>query len=392
MKMNHAGLRWVPLVALLCLSACSEETSTDDPGSTGDPWYPIVDTGQAACYDNSSEIAWPAIGEAFFGQDAQFADHPSSYTVSDDGLTVLDHVTGLTWQQGYASRKSWTAAMATAASLNSARFGGYADWRLPTIKELFSLWDASAGWPYLDTEVFAYDPQSSPHGIFWSSTKYSGLLESANDPATGAQMAFGVNFSTGHIKAYAIIASAPTHFTRCVRGESYGLSDFQDNGDSTVTDHATGLMWARSDSGAGMDWQQALAYAQTQNTANYLGHSDWRLPNTKELQSLVDYSRSPGATDAAQVGPAIDPLFACTSITNEAGDADYPYYWTSTSAIAQANEEYVFAWYVAFGRAVGSDGRDLHGAGAVRFDAKVPGQAGGESRYYNFVRLVRNVD
>jgi hypothetical protein len=392
MRKGSTSARLIPVAALLCLSACSEGDSTDDSGSTGDPWYPIVDTGQASCYDNSSEIAWPAAGEAFYGQDAQFADLPSSYVVSDDGLTVLDNVTGLTWQQGYASRKSWTAAKATAASLNSARFGGYSDWRLPTIKELYSLWDASAGWPYLDTEFFAYDPQSSPHGICWSSTPSAGLLESTDDPETGAQMAYGVNFSTGHIKAYAIVASAPTHFARCVRGGGYGLSDFQDNGDSTVTDHATGLMWARTDSGSGMDWQQALAYVQTRNAAHDLGHGDWRLPNTKELQSLVDYTRSPGATNAAQVGPAIDPIFTCTPITNEAGDADYPYYWTSTSAIAQANEAYVFAWYVAFGRAVGSDGRDLHGAGAVRFDAKVPGQAGGESRYFNFVRLVRNAD
>ena len=50
------------------------------------------------------------------------------------------------------------------------------------------------------------------------------------------------------------------------------------------------------------------------------------------------------------------------------------------------------AWYVAFGRAVGSDGKDLHGAGAVRFDAKAIGAPGGESRYVNYVRLVRDAD
>ena len=204
-------------------------------------------------------------------------------------------------------------------------------------------------------------------------------------------MAFGVNFDTGHIKAYATDVG-PTHFARCVRGDSYGVNDFVDNGDGTITDRATGLMWAQADSASGMDWQHALAYAQTQSASKYLGHDDWRLPNTKELQSLVDYTRSPGATDAAHVGPAIDPLFTSTPITNEAGDADYPWYWTSTSVTAQANGAYVFAWYVAFGRAVGSDGKDLHGAGAVRFDAKVIGEPGGESRYVNYVRLVRDAD
>jgi len=76
------------------------------------------------------------------------------------------------------------------------------------------------------------------------------------------------------------------------------------------------------------------------------------------------------------VGPAIDPMFTCTPITNEAGAADYPWYWTSASAVAQADGTYAFAWYVAFGRAVGADENDLRGAGAVRFDAKVPGQPG----------------
>jgi hypothetical protein len=354
--------------------------------------YPIVDTDQTTCYDNSTEIACPAPGAAFCGQDAQFADSTPSYTKSGDGKTVHDNVTGLTWQQGYESGKNWTGAKAVPAALNAAKYGGYTDWRLPTIKELYSIWRGSPGWPYLDLSYFAH-PNDSPHSIFWSSTKYSGLLESTEGsmPGTaGAEMAFGVNFDTGHIKAYAFVGAAPPHFVRCVRGDSYGVNDLRNNGNGTITDQATGLMWAQADSASGMDWQHALAFAETQNAANYLGHDDWRLPNTKELKSLVDYTRSPGATDAAHVGPAIDPMFTCTPITNEAGDADYPWYWTSTSVNPENDEGYVFAWYVAFGRAVGSDGKDLQGAGAVRFDAKVPGQTGGQSRYYNYVRLVRD--
>lgn len=89
-----------------------------------------------------------------------------------------------------------------------------------------------------------------------------------------------------------------------------------------------------------MDWEHALAYAQTQNSANYLGHNDSRVPNAKELQSLVDYTRSPYATNAANVGPAINALFSCTCILNDGGKADYPYYWTSTSAMSLANGSY----------------------------------------------------
>ena len=355
--------------------------------------YSIVDTGQSKTFDETKEIPAPSPGQAFYGQDAQFSDTQPSYTKSSDGLTVKDNVTGLTWQQSHCTVPLyWTAAKAVPAALNAARYGGYSDWRLPTIKELYSLWNGSTGWPYIDTNYFTINYTSQDelsHAIFWSSNKYTGLLESTLDPNTGAEMAFGVNFGTGHIKAYTINAG-PTHFVRCVRGDIYGVNNFQNNNDGTITDQATGLMWAQADSGSGMDWEHALAFAQSQNAANYLGHNDWRLPNSKELQSIVDYTRSPGATDAAKVGPAIDPLFDCTGITNEAGTADYPFYWTNTSAKANATTAYDSAWHVAFGRAVDSYGKDLHGAGAVRFDAKVAGSPGGEARYLNFVRLVRN--
>ena len=392
--------------AALALSACGDSTGTSagaadaadaadasDAADAAPPAvaYPIVDTSQSKCYDVTVEVTCPSAGAAFFGQDAQQADRQPSYTKSTDGLTVHDDVTGLIWQHGHEGFKTWTKAKGVCAALNSSGLGGYTDWRLPTIKELYSLWNGGEGWPYLDTNAFAH-PTVDSHSIMWSSTKYSGLLESAEGLFPGtlvSEMAFGVNFDTGHIKAYSTDVG-PTHFARCVRGDGYGVNDLQNNGDGTITDRATGLMWAKADSASGMDWQHALAYAQTQNASKYLGHDGWRLPNTKELQSLVDYTRSPGATDAARVGPAIDPMFTCTPITNEAGDADYPWYWTSTSALARADGPYDAAWYVAFGRAVGSDGKDLHGAGAVRFDAKVVGVAGGQSRYLNYVRLVRD--
>jgi len=61
--------------------------------------YTIVATGQTKCYDNRGEIAPPKPGEPFCGQDAQFHNHPASYTLSTDGLTVRDNVTALTWQR-----------------------------------------------------------------------------------------------------------------------------------------------------------------------------------------------------------------------------------------------------------------------------------------------------
>ena len=95
-------------------------------------------------------------------------------------------------------------------------------------------------------------------------------------------------------------------YFRMVRGNTeYGKNQLVDNGDGTITDYATGLMWQKADDGKLYDWKQALAYADTLSLA---GYSDWYLPNAKELESIVDYSRSPSATDS----PAISPLFECS--------------------------------------------------------------------------------
>ncbi len=310
----------------------------------------------------------------------------SSYTTSADGLSVKDNVTGLTWQKTYElgdrGAVSWVEIQAKVDAMNAQKVGGFSDWRAPTIKELYS------GWPYLDTEAFplTYDnEQALSHKIFLSSTKYTSTI-------AGSELAFGVNFGTGHIKAYAT-KDGPRHFFRAVRGNlAYGVNLFQDNKDGTVTDAATGLMWQQQDGAVAMDFPAAKAYAEAQNKANSFGHNDWRLPTSMELQTLVDYTRSPGATDPAHVGPAIDPLFTCTPITNEAGRADYPYYWTSVPAKGSADGPYSAAWYVAFGRAVNENGEDLHGAGAIRFDSTMaatePGAKDAE-RVLNFVRLVR---
>ena len=141
--------------------------------------YTVVDTGQTKCYDNRNGIAPPKQGQPFYGQDAQFRAHPASYSLSADGLTVRDNITGLTWQRspdtdgdGSLTRRdklTLTQAQALPAKLNAAKFGGFDDWRLPSIKALYSLFDArgtdpsgpmdldtSRLTPYLDTKYFKF--------------------------------------------------------------------------------------------------------------------------------------------------------------------------------------------------------------------------------------------
>ncbi|MDY7077248.1 MAG: DUF1566 domain-containing protein [Chloroflexota bacterium] len=368
--------------------ATETPTATDQVVSTGS--YPIVDTGQTTCYDDSGEqISCPAEGEAFYGQDAQYTGNAFSFTDNGDG-TVTDNVTGLTWEQSPNSGPStWPDAQEYCEALT---LGGLEDWRMPNLKELFSISDFSAGWPYLDTTYFDLTDTDaiSKDEQYWADNYYVGKTVQGQYDA-----AFGVNHVTGHIKAYPALKTGPMgKYVRCVSGDEYGINDFVDNGDGTITDNATALMWMQTDSGEGMDWETALDYAQEMNEANYLGYSDWRLPNVKELQSIVDYNYAPDAQDEAYDGPALDPMFSVSEITNEAGELDYPYYLSSTSARFKSGGDYYYAWYVAAGRAVDPEGNDSHGAGAVRFDVKVEGGPAGEGgeRVYDYVRLVRGGD
>jgi hypothetical protein len=90
-----------------------------------------------------------------------------------------------------------------------------------------------------------------------------------------------VSFDHGAIGLFNKIAS---EVVQCVRGEQLELGNFTDNKDGTVTDKSTGLIWQRGRSG-GMTWQAALDYCEGLSLAN---QTDWRLPNVKELESLID--------------------------------------------------------------------------------------------------------
>lgn len=336
--------------------------------------YTIVDTGQVRCYDNRNEIAPPKPGQPFYGQDAQYQGHPFSYALSADGFTVQDQNTGLTWQRspdtdgdGALTRKdklTWPQAQVWPAKLNASKYGGFDDWRLPTIKELYSLFDCRgqdpSGYngtdtsglrPFIDTTFFKFAYGNATAGERIIDSQYASANKYVGKSARGFEKLFGVNFADGRIKGYDLQMPGGLEkgfFVQCVRGNpKYGQNDFQDNRDGTITDQATGLIWSKVDSGKGMNWQEALAWVQVKNAANYLGHNDWRMPSVKELQSIVDYSRSPDTTQS----PAIDPIFDCTPITNEGGKTDYASYWTGTThggfiANGDAN-------YVSFGRAAG---------------------------------------
>ena len=410
-KLNH-----IKLIAIICFSTITHFVALCQTHT-----YTIVGTGVSQCYGNTAPITCPTnTTDAFYGQ---FPGTNPSYQNNNDG-TITDLNTGLMWIQDRGSKISWDSTFIMATQCN---VGGHNDWRVPTIKELYSLmnFNGKSGAThatciaYLDTNYFGWatgtgDGVTVGQRIIdaqdWSATEYKGLT------MVGDTTIFGLNTVDGRIKGYPkwqppLNTTPHRNYVRFVRGNtSYGKNNFVDNGDSTITDNATGLMWAKNDSKTSIDWQSALAFAQTKNLQNYLGHNDWRLPNAKELQSLIDYSRSLDVTSSA----AIDPLFNCTAITDEGGNINYPWYWSSTTHL-----ENMGAVYLAFGEALGYMKSpptatyytllDVHGAGAQRSDPK----SGSNTSYYlglnqsgdscyglgpqgdvirinNFVRLVRD--
>jgi hypothetical protein len=268
---------------------------------------------------------------------------------------VKDNVTGLIWENktddgtihDKDNRYTWSDSFGVGSNtmdfiyaLNSSHFGGYSDWRLPTITELAYIinYSVPSPGPTIDTGFFSNTAASG----YWSSTTSKYVSGNIIDSIYNA---WGVGFGNGYVANY---DKSGSNYVRAVRGGQSGalgysvirsfdtmasvLSDdvstatggYADNGDGTVTDTSTVLMWQQQASSSTQTWEQALAYCEGLNLG---GHTDWRLPTIKELRSLVDYSR---------YNPAINTTYFPNALSS--------YYWSSTT---YASNAYV-AWGVYF--------------------------------------------
>ena len=190
--------------------------------------WPVPDTGQTKCYDDKKEIPCPSKGESYYGQDAQYETNKRSYTKLDkNGRTlsdsasswamVKDNVTGLIWEvktnDGSIHDKNnkyklegsiikfWESSIQNFINkLNSSRFGGFSDWRIPNIKELASISNKGIYDPAIDEQFFP----NTMSDFYWSST--------TNARHTG--YAWGVYFGNGNDR-YNSKSSA--YYVRAVR-------------------------------------------------------------------------------------------------------------------------------------------------------------------------------
>ena len=258
---------------------------------------PLPDTGQTTGYTLTA------------GEDMDYVINPPSYTDNGDG-TITDNVTGLIWQkQNDATTREWDVAN-TYCSNNTPGLPG-TGWRLPTRMELVGILNYGTFGPAINTTSFI----STQSSYYWSSSTWAGYA---------SIIAWRVDFNNGYTGLNDMQGLLGLQYVRCVRGQSPTLS-YTDNGNGTVTDNVTGLMWQQQDDNITKSWESALSYCENLSLATY---PDWRLPNVKELNSLVDNSR---------YNTAIDPVFTGTNAS---------YYWSSTTDISDAT--YAYAWNVTF--------------------------------------------
>jgi hypothetical protein len=304
----------------------------------------IGTTGSASISVNIFQPRLPDTGQTFqladiSGEDADYTINAPSYTKLDQNANTLsssatswamvrDNRTGLIWEIKTTDTSihdrnntfSWQDSQDVfIANLNSAAFGTYTDWRMPSIMEMSTVVDSNIYFPAINTSYFP-NLIGDDSGFYWSATP-SDLYPN---------VAWGINFYNGSLYDTSDIMSS---YVFAVRGGEFVTGRFVNNGNGTITDTATGLMWQQATGGPfgapqNMIWEDAIAYCEGLSLA---GRTDWRLPNRNELQSLVSYSLS---------YPAINTTyFPDTYCSGGAGR-----YWSSTTYVGST----ISAWTVDF--------------------------------------------
>lgn len=299
----------------------------------------VAQTGLSQCWDTSGAL----IDCTNTGQDGEIQagiPFPSPRFVDHGDGTVSDELTGLIWlkQGDYFGEVTWEQALQNANNLASGSPGltdgsVAGDWRLPNIREFRSLLDYSTVNPMIPADHPFTDVQSA---IYWTSTTL------ASAPTLAWMTTLGIGPSVFDIKenrnrmwpvrSGAQVRVAKTGQMQCWdafgnlidcagTGQDGDLQSgvpspdprFIDQGDGTVLDELTGLIWLKNANAFGIrTWDQALGDCNALASGSFglddgsvVG--DWRLPNVNEFESLIDYGNFspsiPTGHPFEQVGP-----------------------------------------------------------------------------------------
>ena len=266
---------------------------------------------------------------------------------------VIDNVTGLVWEikttnggtSDNSNQYTWydgtngtddntnPTTQELVDATNTAQLCGLTNWRLPTVQEVDSLANHNTHGPAVD---IGYFPNTKGDGaeLYWTAE-----LDSANSNSN----LWAYNAYAGSTES---AVSSSAYYVRLVSSSTavgawfsdYSDSRYTDNEDGTISDHRTGLMWMKctygqtyssdscADTATSGDWEAAFAAADTSNAAKSgtgtYGHKDWRLPNKKELSSIVDLSSTSSSTVNQTIFPSTKSADYWTSTPSSTGSAD----------------------------------------------------------------------
>lgn len=247
------------------------------------PYLGFPDSLSVPCSDGTMTVKCESVRDTA-PQDGHFVTARPSYRIS--GNEVIDSITGLVWYRLPGEPQSHELATKYCEVLPG-------DYRLPTRIELVSILDFRANSPIrIDTDAFP-DVQAS---AYWTSTRY----------ATDPDRYWSVDFCVSCMSEYLIRSDhTSTHVgALCVKsdGDSFKTGPFEIAGeeDRFVRDTRTGLMWMKKLLEPADSWRSAIDACRKAPDGAY---GDFRLPNAKELATIVDDKQADGGA------PAVHQLF-----------------------------------------------------------------------------------
>jgi uncharacterized repeat protein (TIGR01451 family) len=329
----------------------------DEPVEIRSSAVDVAETGQTTSYAAGDDGTYQA-GAPW--PDPRFTDN-------GDG-TLTDELTGLTWAQDSVNpgpapcspgvTRNWFLSLDYVDCLNSNSWLGHTDWRMPNIVELGSLvhYAEFEQRPWWSAQGFA----ATTNYRWWSSTTLPSSLGGAQTlsafasfsdfgklavsgtavwPVRGGDLGDGAVQlpETGQVRCwddtYAEVPCAGTGQDGDHRaGAEWPTPRFEVSGDC-VTDRLTGLTWSRDANPFGFrSWQHALEDALG---LSLCGYNDWRLPTTRELQTLYHFDKRWDIAPPSLTGWWQDQGF--TNVSNESA-------WTSTSYAGSPADVAWIAW------------------------------------------------
>jgi hypothetical protein len=319
------------------------------------------------------------------------AGNARSYTDNGDG-TITDNATGLMWEKkdqaggihDLFNAYTWCGASCGStdlmdgpitttflAGLNAgAGFAGHTDWRIPNVSELLTLvnyeieppsaptvdavfnTNCAPGCTVLTCSCTAGGLAVQPFGSHWSSTTFFETSEAWTvvfgfatvGPISSSK---GLHSTVRAVRGGSLSAQTVCHHSQPLKTgqttpfgpgsdgdvQAGNARSYTDNGDGTITDNKTGLMWEKKDQAGGIhDFNNAYTWcgascgstdlmdgpitttflAGLNAGAGFAGHTDWRIPNVNELLTVMNYGN---------FNPIVDTIFntncapGCTVLT-----------------------------------------------------------------------------